>query len=955
MIRVKLYDKPFVVATPQVFLTESVGEWLLSYYGEAPNVNVQVFAGEPSAENEITGNLEALLAKDCEEYVVLESPGDTLAAAWTIFQIVMTVYTVATMLLASSPTLPSNVNRTQQSPNNSLGQRENKVRYGERVEDIYGTVKSIPSLMMPTYIKYNNHKKFEYGYYCVGRGYYSITDIKDGDTPLSSITGSSASVYEPFSSPNSGSAPVIMIGDAISDYILTAKRSVEVDGLTLKAFNQVQLPDNASYTFTPDPSGDIITQALKNPNFSSCTSVGDAITVTNAASTTIKTNPDTNTVTVTASDKSFNDPSGLLFSSIFVGDVVTTAGFTNGANNGAFTITSKPTNNKIVASAASLVDETTAGPVTFSVSRNYNGGYVVNFVGDGYITLTTSTFISEIVIPAATVKLNVATEYTAWTTLPATDRDRVWVNVAAANGMYKDDGGKSVATTNFSVEVEQLDGSLIPTGLVQTINSSLSGSVTDERAITVEHTTSWVGPARVRMRRTTAFDYLFQGTVVDEIKWVDLYSVSPVNKLEFGNKTTIHTVTEATARATAVKSRQLNCIVSRKLPTYNGSTFSGAFDATGLLTSGTISATSKLVDIIAAVSIDPKIGRRDLASDIDIAQIYSVQQELDAWSSEAGQFNYTLDSDNMSFEETVITIANAGFCLAYRQSGKIRLAFDKKQTSSTALFTHRNKKPNGESITRRFANDAEYDGVEFVYVDPTTFNSETIILPLDGNYTKLKKFEIAGIRNFTQAWYRANREYQKIIGQRVSIETETTMDARSLLPNTRVDIVDNTRFKSYDGEIIAQNGLELTLSQPVAFLPSLPHSILLMRRDGSLQSITCTAGSTDKKVVLQSLPSEAIVTQHGQDGVRTIFSFAADSARGATAYLVQEIDLSDEQYVKIKAINYSDDYYIADTLTVPEKNPIISGAQTAPVPQTFLLTEDGNTFVTDDGNILIQG
>lgn len=934
-MKIKLYDSPFVVSLPQVFIADSIGEWLLSYYGESPNVRVQVFSGGPSVDNEITDDIEALLANRCDEYVVLESPGDPATlTAFEIFQVIMAVYTVATMLLASSPTMPSNVNRTQQSPNNSLGQRENKVRYGERVEDIYGTVKSVPSLMMPTYNKYISHKKFEYGYYCVGRGYYTIADIKDGDTLISDITGASASVYNPFTSPNSGT-PIIEIGDAIPDNVLTAKRSVEVDGITLKALNQVQLPDTGKYTFTPDPAGDIITQDKKNPNFSSCTSVGDAITVTNAAGIPIsRTNlisgnpwddPTYTAITVTASDKSYNDPSGELFSQVFVGDSVVISGFTDTANNGTFTIVTKPTDNKITVSPT-LVDEVVSTSlVTLSVTRSYNDSYTVYFVGDGYITLTTSTWVSEAIIDTATVKLDVATEYTTWTTLPATDRDKVWVNVVAANGMYKDAGGKSVATTEFSIEIEKLDPiTLIPTGIVETVASSLSGSVTDERALTAEQTTAWVGPARVRMRRTSAYDYLFEGTIVDEIKWVDLYSVSPVDKLEFGNKTTIHTVTEATARATAVKTRQLNCIASRKLPIYNGTTWSGAFNSDGLHTSGTISATSKLVNIIAAVSIDPKIGRRDLSSDIDVAQIYSVQQQLDAWSSEAGQFNYTLDTDNMSFEETILTIANAGFCNAYRQSGKIRLAFDKKQTSSTALFTHRNKKPNGESITRRFANDAEYDGVEFVYVDPETFQSETIILPLDGNYTKLKKFEIAGIRSFTQAWYRANREYQKIIGQRVSIETETTMDARSLLPNTRVDIVDNTRFKSYDGEIVAQNGLELTLSQAVEFLPSLPHSIILMRRDGSLQSITCTAGSSNKKVVLQSLPSEAIVTAHGQDGVRTIFSFAADSARGAMAYLVQEIDLSDEQYVKVKAINYSDTYYSADTETVPDKNSIIN-------------------------------
>ena len=54
-------------------------------------------------------------------------------------------------------------------------------------------------------------------------------------------------------------------------------------------------------------------------------------------------------------------------------------------------------------------------------------------------------------------------------------------------------------------------------------------------------------------------------------------------------------------------------------------------------------------------------------------------------------FHYTLDSDNISYEETIRMIANAVFCIAYRQNGKIRFSFDKPQTASTALFTHRNK------------------------------------------------------------------------------------------------------------------------------------------------------------------------------------------------------------------------------------------------------------------------
>ncbi len=861
MTTVTLYEHPFAPVAPRVFEVASVGEWLLDHYGQRPVVNVQVFAGEPSDETDITRDVSALVASDQQHYVVLQSPG---APALWVYAAIAAVVAIGTVLLMPKPELPSNVNRTQESPNNALGARENKVRMLERVEDIYGTVRAIPSLMMPTYNKYIDHQKYEYGYYCVGRGYYHISDVRDGDTLVADIAGAAAAVYDPFTSPNSYDDPVLQIGADIVDPVLTVARSIEVDGITLKAPNQVQTDaDSQLYTYTPDAGGDIITQSVRAPNFLAVLQPGDTITVSMSA-------------------------------------------FYETTNDGV-DYDGTPVNETVV-----------SGPY------NYSGTYEVESVSDGQVVLTTSTFVVEKEVDS-TVTLDDVPGWTDWITLPALDRTEVWINVLAQQGIYKDDGeGKVSETVDFEIEIERLDEDLLPTGEVETVTGSMSGAVSDERAETVEHATAWVGPARVRMRRSSDHNFDFEGTVIDEIKWVDLYSVSPVATLEFGNKTTIHTVTQATPRATAVKSRQLNCLASRLLPTYNGTAFSGAFDADGALASGTIHVTSKLVDIIAAVAVDPKIGARDLATDIDVAQIWGVQQQLDAWHGEVGQFNYTFDSDGMSFEETVITVANAGFCIAYRQSGKIRLALDQAQASSTALFTHRNKRPNSETITRRFANDADYDGVEFVYVDPDTERSETITLPLDGSYTKLKKFEIAGIRSFAQAWLRANREYQKLLGQRITIETEATLDARALLPNSRIDIVDNTRFKSFDGEVIGQYGLVLTLSQKVQFTPGQRHSIVLMRRDGSVQSIRCTAGTSANKVVLSTWPSEAIQTNFGVTGIRTIFSFAADSARGAQAYLVQELDISDGQYVKIRAINYSADYYAQDHVAVPPKTSIIN-------------------------------
>ncbi|MDY0746566.1 host specificity factor TipJ family phage tail protein [Paucibacter sp. R3-3] len=928
MTTIRLYTHP-IAGAEQVFEAPSIGEWLLSHYGDAPQVGVHVFEGEPSADTEITGNIDALLANAAPEYVVLQSPG---SSPYEWVQVILVVLSVAQALMATPATMPANVNRTQQSPNNALGNRENQVRVGQRIEDIYGTVLAIPSLMMPTYYKYIQNRKYEYGYYCVSRGYCELSQVQDGQSLIEAISNASAAVYWPFTSPNSGDAPHLQIGPAIIDKVLTVARSNEVDGLILKPLNQLQLARGETYTFTPDPGGDVITQQTKKPNINAIVDPGDEIIITMADVPVIST------AIVQAFGGKFNatgvggegweDP----FADLRVGDSIAVASTDDPTNDGTYTVAAIDNLGHLTTTPAP-VDRGSPAETTFTVTRNYSGSRTVIGVADGFMILSGAVFLSEIVAAATIDDLADApapgqpvTEYTDWVTLRAANRTEVWVNIVAQNGLYKDDGGLSAETVGFEISIERLDpGTFVPTGVVEIITASLSGSVSEERADTIEHATAWTGPARVRMRRTSQHDYDFQGRVQDEIAWADLYSVTPEARLHFGNLTTLQTVTEANSRSTAVKTRQLNALSARLLPTFDGTGFSGAFDATGRLVSGTISATSRLVDIIAAVALDPKIGARDLDADLDMAQIYAVQQQLDAWHPEVGQFNYTFDSDNIAFEETVETIANAGFCTGYRQNGRIRLALDRQQSASTALFTHRNKQPNSETITRKFVADGDYDGIEFQYSDPDTQQTETIKLPLDGSARSPKKFEIAGIRSFAQAWFRANREFFKLKGQRLSIETKTTLDARALLPNARIDIVDNTRFKAYDGEVISQQGLTLTLSQRVAFEVGEPHSIVLMKRDGTLDSISVSAGAKANQVILARPPAEAIVTVPGPDGIRTIFSFASDSRRQAMAWLVSEIDLADGQYPTVRAVNYSDAYYQMDRQPVPESAGVING------------------------------
>ncbi|ETF00931.1 hypothetical protein W822_19970 [Advenella kashmirensis W13003] len=944
MTLIRFYDHPLAGTAAKDFRADSLYDWVRTYYADRPIVgSIQFFRDTAAAGNEIlhTGSPDERLAQLREEngpiYVVFQNPGDpaTTVGAILINIAVAVALTVVSAILFPPPRQPGNVNRTQSSDNNKLADRENKVRYMERVEDIFGTVLSVPSLMMPTYNKYIKHRRVEFGYYCVGRGYYELNDIKDADTLVSGIDGASAAIYKPFTSPNSGDAPVTQIGDAIIDPILTVDRAVEIDGMTLKAWNQVQLPNSVQeYGFAANPGGDYISQGSPaRPNFNSVIDIGDTITVSNSSFTRPARSYDQ--VNYDATTGLFSRTSGfgnITNYGLAVGDTIQVTGFApTDFLNGTYTVDFVSLNSIGVAESISpSAPDAANGTVSRAVQTySFDGTYEVAEVGDKQIRLTTSTFPAYLnnggSAPTGRLQINGRSQFTDWVTLPQKDRTEVWVNVVANNGMYKFDGGYSVATVEFHLEWQQLDANFNPQGPIIQVWGSVSGSVTDERATTLEHVTGWTGPIRVRMRRLTDYDYGYEGTVMDEIKWTDLYAVTPVAKAHFGNKTTIHTVTYPTARATSARTRQLNCLASRLIPTFNGSVFSGAFDAEGRHVSGTIHKTSQIVDIIGAVMLDPKIGNRSV-DDVDMAQIYGVQYQLNQTHWEMGQFNYTLDSDNLSLEDTISMIANAAFCVAYRQPTQIRLAPDLRQDRSVAMFTHRNKQPKSETITRTFANDGEYDGVEFLYTDPDSNQTETIILPTDGNYTRLKRFEIPGIRSFAQAWLRANREYKKLMGQRVRVETGVTLDGRALLPNKRIDVVDNTRFKSFDGDVVGWDGaLTLRLSQPAEFTPGEDHSIVLMKRDGSLDSIPVTPGADAEHVVLQNLPSENPVTEYGSDqGIRTIFSFAPEGRRAAMAYLITDLDMKDKKYVKVTGINYSDAYYEADTQPIPAKETVIN-------------------------------
>ena len=810
-------------------------------------------------------------------------------------------------LFAPSAAAAREDNRTTKSPNNQLGARDNQVRVLERVEDIFGRVRSIPSLMMPTYFKYVSHRQVEYGYYCIGRGYYDVSELRDGDTLLSDFSRASAAVYAPFTAPGHG-APQLQIGAAITDPVLTAQRNEQVEGITLQPLNKLQII--GEHTWSMNGSTGQITQITGYPGIGTIAEPGIELSFT-AVSGGYTPAQSANFIPV--------GETGVLESSYFVGLSVGDQ-FQAEDPNGtwlSFEVLTKPASNR-----ATLSPTWTLEPGNQNVRQALPPPVFtaeIQSVGEMFVVVPPGLFPTTTDVRATVVVRNgVESEWTTWMTSNSQTATAAWMNVTAVGGLYRDDGkGQQPITVAYQFEVRRLDGSD-----VQTVNSSLTGQGNDMRAETVEFALPWTGGFQVRARRTTPYDSGFQGAVVDEIKWSDLYAVSRVDRENFGNKTTVQTVMYATPRATASRTRQLNCWAFRKLPTFDGTAWSGAFDAEGRHVSGTISPTARASDIIGAMVTDRRIGNRPI-SDADMRQIHATQMQIEAWRPDCGEFNFTFDSKDSSLEDMIGTVARAVFCTAFRQAGKIRLFFDRPQSQPQTLFSHRNKRPNAETFTRSFRNDSDYDGVELTYRDRLSSQAEKIRLPLDGSAQHYKTVEMPGVTSYEQAWMQANRQYNRLLNQRIVVDTEVTQIGRLVTPGSLVDIVDNTRFQSYDGNVIGQDGLTLKLSQPVAVEAT--SSIVLMNRDGSVESIPVTAGADRFHVVLARYPAQPLVTQLTADGGEpTEFSVASNDRRKAQTMLVKEVSRSDGEYVKITAVNYSDAYYAADYQPIPPRGSVIN-------------------------------
>lgn len=789
----------------------------------------KIYINEIGDDTDVTEDFDALQEEEATFYVV-ESPGGGVVKG--IFSLVGKILNPILKLFTPSTQATAAPNQQGASPNNSLTDRTNKSRPYQRTYDICGTVQCIPNDLMTVYRKYDtNGNVIEFGFYDVGRGPLDTpaSGITDGDTRLSEITGSSAVVYGPFTSPNSG-VPQTMVGNPITEGLYVTASSNEVDGAELKAANDLTA------------------------------NIGDVATVSRVGNVATIVDP--------TGDSRFNDY-------MKVGDAIELIDIKTSAHvlSGIYTITS-----------ISAVD------VSFTVDGTVNP----------WLGITASVPLLPGDISTTGPYNKVAVSWSNWFTMDKIKASRVLANFGAQSGMYKDDGNKkSSASVTIRLEYQALDVNGSPIGPVYSADGTVSGRSSDQTGVSVVGELPTPSTFRARARRVTDKDLAFEGQVIDDVSFDNLYAQIPDTTPNYGNRTTVHTARRQTPRATSIKAPKLALIVTERVYKYLGG---GVFDT--VLTNNT-QAVQSLIRLLR----DPVCGGLNLtASNMD--RLLAVQAEVEAYfsSAQAGQFCYTFDSFDVTMQDIINTVAEAIFCRAYREGSAILLDFDRPRMGPEMVFTHRSKAP-GEKWTRAFNTRDRYDSLKFSYIDPATNTKETITIPADGGL-KTETYDSKGIRNYKQAYWAAYRRYQRNLLNRVSVEFAALEEGVFARPGRAISVVKGSRVSPFDGYVVAVDGLTLVLSQNVEFTPGPEHSLVLKRRDGSVQSVPVTPGANSRTVIMTSAPQEAIYT--GNEALKTEFSFGSEDRHNAQMMVVSTVEPGSDRTVRITGYNYTDDYYTYD-------------------------------------------
>ncbi|MGV8987659.1 MAG: host specificity factor TipJ family phage tail protein [Cypionkella sp.] len=396
---------------------------------------------------------------------------------------------------------------------------------------------------------------------------------------------------------------------------------------------------------------------------------------------------------------------------------------------------------------------------------------------------------------------------------------------------------------------------------------------------------------------------------------------------DFGPVTLIAMRARATNNLSLQASRRISVISTRKLPVWNGTSWSAPV------------ATRSIAWAIADAARNVGYGPGLPDTEVDLSALLALEA---IWAARGDSLDVRLDQSG-TWWDTIQSMARAGRAQCFMQGGILRTVRDSPASVPVQSFSERNMKRGSFVIDYLMPTADTADSIKIEYFDSVRWAMQSVTCTLPGSTaTKPSKVSYKGITERAQV----NREGLYLAAcnryRRRIVRFTTEMEGRLPMVGELIAIQHSMPGWGQQAEARswAADTRHLRVSEPLIFDPSGIHYAALRRPDGSLTDpIAVTAGATPYDLILAAAPGFTPETgsererSHVLFGVATTWSAKAKVARidpkSLTEYDIQAViedpavHLADQGIVAAP-VNYSQ---LPRSVTRPVVSRIIARRQ----------------------------
>lgn len=496
-----------------------------------------------------------------------------------------------------------------------------------------------------------------------------------------------------------------------------------------------------------------------------------------------------------------------------------------------------------------------------------------------------------------------------------TQANTLGFDFVATRGLYaynSSTGALTAKTIVLAIMWRQIDGLGAPvTGWFAAVESFTDATTTPQR-YSRRYT---VAPGRYEARVFRADAKDTATTSGHEMAWAGLRSYLQGGNA-YGDVTLVAMRMRASNNLSGLASRKVNVIATRKLPVWNGSSWSAP------------QATRNPAWALADACRNSSYGAGLADARLDLPGLLALAA---VWDSRGDRFDARFDSA-ITLWEALGKIANAGRARAFMQGGIVRVVRDAPQSLPVAMFTAANIRRGTLNIDYAVPSDTTPDCVDVGYFDETQWSPQRVMAVLPGGtQARPARLELFGVTGRSQAWREGLYHAAAHQRRRRTIRFDTEMDG--LIPSLGDLIAVSHDMPAWgqSADAVAWNAATrvLTLDEPLSWGAG-NHYAALRLRDGSLSGPHLVSpGASEHELIL---PDGAPTPDTGVARERTRVSFGPGQTWAQLAR-VTGVRPSSVDAVQIECVNEDPGVHSAESGLFPA--PILSSqlatGYTAPV------------------------